>query len=223
VDNLETRIAEKISAVKSIENELPGVLTIHDIRDTTLVYMSERGLKELNTTIEELRSLGPEYHSRFFNDDDAKEYVPKILGLIERDNDLESISFFQQVRASEHHDWVWHSSCTKIFMRDDDNRPLLTITSSIPVDPKHHFTIKLERLLEENNFLRKNQPVFSSLSKREREVLKYMALGQNSAEIAATLFISEATATTHRRNIKSKLNAKNNYDITLFAQAFNLI
>jgi DNA-binding CsgD family transcriptional regulator len=31
------------------------------------------------------------------------------------------------------------------------------------------------------------------------------------------------TATTHRKNIRNKLDAKNNYDITRFAQAFDLI
>jgi DNA-binding CsgD family transcriptional regulator len=28
---------------------------------------------------------------------------------------------------------------------------------------------------------------------------------------------------THRKNVKSKLNAKTNYDITRFAQAFDLV
>lgn len=38
----------------------------------------------------------------------------------------------------------------------------------------------------------------------------------------ARLHISEKTAQT-RRNIKAKLNAQSNYDITQFAQAFDLI
>ena len=50
-----------------------------------------------------------------------------------------------------------------------------------------------------------------------------MALGFNSSEIAGKLHISENTAATHRRNIKKKLNAESNYEITIFAQAFDLI
>jgi DNA-binding CsgD family transcriptional regulator len=48
-------------------------------------------------------------------------------------------------------------------------------------------------------------------------------MGLSSVEIAEKLFISEATANTHRKHIKNKLSAKTNYDITKFAQAFNLI
>jgi DNA-binding CsgD family transcriptional regulator len=50
-----------------------------------------------------------------------------------------------------------------------------------------------------------------------------MALGINSNVIAGKLHISEATANTHRRNVRRKINAQNNYDITRFAQAFDLI
>jgi DNA-binding CsgD family transcriptional regulator len=77
--------------------------------------------------------------------------------------------------------------------------------------------------LEENNFLRKNHELFSSLTKREKEMLKFMALGKNSTEIAAIFHISEKTAVTHRRNIRSKLNAQTNYDLVCYAQAFDLI
>lgn len=54
-------------------------------------------------------------------------------------------------------------------------------------------------------------------------MLKFMALGKNSTEIAAIFHISEKTAVTHRRNIRSKLNAQTNYDLVCYAQAFDLI
>jgi DNA-binding CsgD family transcriptional regulator len=50
-----------------------------------------------------------------------------------------------------------------------------------------------------------------------------MALGHSSMEIAGNLHISETTANTHRRNIRRKINANSIYDITRFAQAFDLI
>ena len=83
--------------------------------------------------------------------------------------------------------------------------------------------VKVNRLLEENNFLRRNQKIFVSLTKREKEILKLMALGDSSVEIAGKLHISQQTASTHRRNIKSKLKVESNYDVVKFAQAFDLI
>jgi len=94
---------------------------------------------------------------------------------------------------------------------------------AVPIDAHHHITSKVERLLQENNFLRRHQHIYFSLTAREKEVLKLMALGYSAQELAAKLYISEATASTHRRNIKSKIGAQSNYDITQFAQAFNII
>ena len=133
------------------------------------------------------------------------------------------VSFFQQVRTSQNNDWTWYLSSTKIFIRDENDKPILTITNAIPIDNEHYFTSKIERLLQENNFLRRNKQAFASLTGREKNVLTLMALGHNSAEIAGQLHISENTAATHRRNIKKKLKAQSNYEITLFAQAFDLI
>lgn len=47
------------------------------------------------------------------------------------------------------------------------------------------------------------------LTKREIEILNLVAQGYTSKEISETLFISFDTAETHRRNIITKLKAKN--------------
>lgn len=216
-------IKQKIEEIKAIEKSLPVMLIVHDIRDSTVVYMSEMALRGLGVTLQELLDLGLEYHQRFFNPEDAKDYVPKILGLLERNNDDEIVSFFQQVRQMPNMEWAWFLSSIKILLRDEENKPVLTLTTSIPVDAQHHIAAKSQRILDENNFLRKNIQIFSKLSPREKEVLKLLALGHSSLEISEILFISDMTATTHRRNIKEKLQAKSQYDYIRFAHAFDLI
>ncbi|MBA4299341.1 regulatory protein, luxR family [Algoriphagus alkaliphilus] len=216
-------IKQKIEEIKSIEKNLPAMIIIHDIRDSTVVYMSEMALQGLGVSLKELIEMGLEYHERFFNPEDAKDYVPKILGLLERNNDDEIVSFFQQVRQMPNMEWAWFLSSIKILLRDKDNKPVLTLTTSIPVDAQHHIAAKSQRILDENNFLRKNIQIFSKLSTREKEVLRLLALGHSSPEISEILFISDMTATTHRRNIKEKLQAKSQYDYIRFAHAFDLI
>lgn len=56
--------------------------------------------------------------------------------------------------------------------------------------------------------LKKERIVFE-LSKREIEVLKLIAQGKKTLEIADLLFISESTVETHRSNLFRKLNANN--------------
>ena len=186
--------------------------------------MSPRGLKMLGIHFDDIKGMhGRDYHDKYFNPQDADDYLPKILNIINKGDENAIVTYFQQVRPSELHDWKWYLSTSKIFMKDQEGNPTHIITIASPVDPEHHINSKVNRLLEENNFLRNNHEVFSSLTKREREMLKYMALGKNSTEIAQIFHISEKTAVTHRRNIRSKLGAQTNYDLVCYAQAFDLI
>ncbi|MCU0573472.1 MAG: response regulator transcription factor [Syntrophobacteraceae bacterium] len=55
------------------------------------------------------------------------------------------------------------------------------------------------------------------LSPREREVLKLVAEGRSSKEIAEILFISTMTVQNHRANIKRKLKLHRNSDLIKYA------
>jgi DNA-binding NarL/FixJ family response regulator len=55
------------------------------------------------------------------------------------------------------------------------------------------------------------------LSKRERQVLKYLANGQSNKEIARILYISEHTAKAHVKSIMTKLNADSRTEVIAIA------
>ena len=114
-------------------------------------------------------------------------------------------------------------SSTQIFYRDEQNMPLNTITMSFPIDAMHHMGQKATRLLEENNFLRHNFNRYARLTKREREILKCMALGKSSAETAKELYISMGTVDTHRKNIRKKLETNSYFELSQYARSFDLI
>lgn len=221
--SIEKRIEEKVRQIAPFAEEIPGVIIIHNIKDLSVVYMSPRGQRILGVNNEQLVKMGPEYYTRFFNPDEAKEHVPTMISLLQKNNNEGSIALFQQVKSEGSIEWTWYSTSVKIFMWDDEGNPLLTIAVAIPIDPKHHITNKVARLLDENNFLRKNYEQFSKLTKREKEILKWLALGKTSSEIAKQLHISVATADTHRKNIKKKLGITSNFDISNYARAFDLI
>ena len=61
------------------------------------------------------------------------------------------------------------------------------------------------------------KPAFEPLTKREREVLRLIAEGKPSKEIANLLFISIRTVQNHRANIMSKLGIKKTADIIKYA------
>lgn len=221
---MEERIIQEIEKLKSVADSLPGVIILHDLRDWSVAWMSDKGLDQLGVTLEEITSLSSEtYHSRFFNEEDSKDYVPKILGLLESNKIDDTITLFQQVRFSEDSNWEWHACSIKILLRDEEGKPLLSITMSFPIDAMHYMTAKAARLLEEKNFRRNNLCSFLKLSTREIEVLKLFALGKTSGDTADELFISINTVETHRKNIKQKLNTNSYYELCQYARAFDLV
>ena len=71
--------------------------------------------------------------------------------------------------------------------------------------------------------LAEEAPEQNLLSKREQEVLKMIAEGKKSAEIAKLLFISINTVDTHRKNILAKCEVKNTAELVSFANKNGLI
>jgi DNA-binding CsgD family transcriptional regulator len=61
------------------------------------------------------------------------------------------------------------------------------------------------------------------LTKRETEILKLIAEGLSSQEIAGKLFISLRTVETHRLNLNQKLGAKNTAGLVKEAMRRGLI
>ncbi|MES2830355.1 MAG: LuxR C-terminal-related transcriptional regulator [Bacteroidota bacterium] len=224
MSELEIQIEKTINDIQSVANQLPGVVIIHRLPMFKVEFMSERGLSELGITQEEVTTLtSGEYYQKYFNPEDADDYLPKMKAFVDQNED-KSISFFQQVRLlSKSKEWVWHFSTSKILMRDESGQPLLTITTSYPVGSLQHINNKVERLLEENNFLRNHYTQFSKLTRRECDVLSLLAIGKSSTEIGDKLFISVGTVETHRKNIRQKLNVTTSFELSQYARAFDLI
>jgi DNA-binding CsgD family transcriptional regulator len=221
---LQDKIDLKVIEITGFADILPGAVIINDIRSGVAIWMNKKGLKELGITLDEMSGMSAkDYYSKYFNEEDAKDYVPKILELVKQNIDEESITFFQQVRINNQEKWVWHISSTKILMRDDEYQPVLLLTISFPIDSNHAMTSKAAKLLEENNFLRKNLHEFAKLTPRETEVLKHIAIGKNAIECGKDLFISPQTVDTHRKNIRKKLGTSSFFELFQYAKSFDLI
>ncbi|MBU6159052.1 MAG: response regulator transcription factor [Bacteroidetes bacterium] len=81
----------------------------------------------------------------------------------------------------------------------------------------------LDALIENKRFIDPNlnnqparQDVFTmtlKLTKREKDIVNLIAKGKSNKEIAESLFLSELTVKTHRKNIKNKLGADGKSDL----------
>lgn len=61
------------------------------------------------------------------------------------------------------------------------------------------------------------------ISERENEIITLIAEGQTNQQIAETLFLSNHTINTHRKNIMAKLGVKNTAGIVMYAVKTNLV
>ena len=81
---------------------------------------------------------------------------------------------------------------------------------------------KLMAILQEQNQHVKKQVVFS-LSKREKEVLHYAAIGTSNKETARKCHIRENTVKTHFRNIMRKMHARNRAEAVALATSMRIL
>lgn len=221
--NSNKEVQRQIDSFAPYAEMMPGVVIIHQLHPFTPCYMTSSGLEKLGITMTQLSELGVDYHKKFFNNEDMEDFLKKFNDLLKDRNTKETFTFFQQVRIKNKKDWVWHISSSRIFLTDENKNPTHIVTIALPIDHLHHIPNKAQRLLAENEFVQTNLHKYLSLGKRGKEVLKLVALGKSSGEIASELNISVDTVNTHRKLIKQRLNIATNYDFTLYAQAFDLI
>ncbi len=66
-------------------------------------------------------------------------------------------------------------------------------------------------------------PALTQLTDREREILTHLGRGRSNGEIAADLFIGEATVKTHVSNVLAKLHLRDRIHAVIFAYEAGLV
>jgi DNA-binding NarL/FixJ family response regulator len=67
------------------------------------------------------------------------------------------------------------------------------------------------------------QPAIAGLTRREREVIRQVALGLRNAEVAVRLGISDVTVKTHLNNIFQKVGVRGRVELALYAIRMGII
>lgn len=219
-------VQDEIRSFAPAAELMPGVILIHDIQDFPRlkpVYITSTGLGGLGTSLEELSEMDINFHDKFFSDYDLTQILEKVNELVQSKDSSETLTFFQQLKMKGQKNSNWFVGSMRIFHQNDEGIPTHVVCGVFPVEQMRHIPNKAEKLIAENNFFRSNLEKFQSLGNRTREVLRLVALGRSSAEIAHELEISVDTVNTHRKNIKKKLNISTSYEFAEYAHAFDLI
>ena len=216
-------IQEKINLFAPVAELMPGVVIIHELKGFKPVYMSSKGLKLLGMTMEELIAMGEDYKRVVLNDEFMEDFLKSFEKMLQKEKEWNTYSIFHQVKLPDDENYGWHISSVKAFNKDSENNTTHTVTIGFPLGQFLHIPQKAEKILHESLFSKKHLKQFLTLSPRAIEVLKLVALGNSTAEIAEELKISPNTVNSHRKLIKQKLNISTFYDFTKYARSYDLI
>ena len=104
-----------------------------------------------------------------------------------------------------------------IVLNQIEDFDLIDITSS-----EQEITSRLNKLLKQEE-KKEEKSMTTTLSQREIEVLKLVAMGRINKEIAQELNISINTVLSHRKNLTSKLGIKSVSGLTFYAMMNGIV
>lgn len=154
----------------------------------------------------------------------------------------ESYTAEYRMRHRQGH-WVWVQANGKVLARDPQGQPLRAIGTIQDISTRKRQSEQGMDLLQQIKSLIQdmgqspaqsaqpgsartatgNAAELDQLTRRQRQLLELIARGWTSAQIAAELNISTATAVSHRRDLMRKLKLHNAADVTRFAIRHGLV
>ena len=212
-------LLSKKYSIQEIGELIPGYLVVNDVQSRYNLYISKKGSEALGYSQEELEGRRAEFFDVFFYQKDNEELFRQWDGFVQEEDTERVYGFFQRVKTYGNNDWEWYYTTAKF--RKDDLSKTIFIAHSVREMPQ--LVDRFDKVIEEELFYRKNYERFQTLTKREKEILKHIALGETSKNISDRLFISQFTVNTHRKRIMHKLEAKSIAELVRFAIAFRLI
>ncbi len=191
---------EDIDVVGEAADGVEAIARAHELRpDVVLMDIRMPGRDGLEATRELLRDL-PDTHVLILTTFDLNEYV------------------YEAMRAG----------ASGFLLKDVPRRQLIEGIRTVAAGDALLAPAITRRLIEQfvkhpPGSLRPFPSVLTTLTARELEVLKLVARGHSNSEIAAALYVSEATVKTHVAHGLAKLNLRDRVQAVVFAYESGLI
>ncbi len=126
---------------------------------------------------------------------------------------------------SMHNEGNYIAKCVKegaygYLLKNADEKELLKSIRTVAKDKKY-FSAEISKKMI--NFMSENPISVDVLTNKEAQVLKLIAKGLTTKEIASKLFVSNRTIETHRANILKKTEVKNTAELIKKATDFKIL
>ncbi|WP_374163185.1 response regulator transcription factor [Arcticibacter sp. MXS-1] len=216
-------LSKNLLRIEDVGDCLPGSVMVQDLSIMVNTYMNKYGCDFLRRSSEDLSQMGSDYFTEFFPSDEIRILKRELIQFVKEDDSTKMHSFYQRVRPDSHHDYTWYFTTSRLYPTAISDNPYKMIHIAVQANMLSYAGRKLDKLVEDDLFIRKNLRRFSLLSAREKEIICEIVEGRSSAEIAEKLFISIHTVNAHRKNIIHKLEVNSLSQLIRFAVCFALI
>ena len=213
--------------IEDLGSILPASVILHDmvnLRPVRVSYMNHWGCEHLGTSADEINAMGDAYYNKYFVKEE--EVADAFAGIEKYLNDgdfTKQYNFFQRVKLKQATEFKWfYSVCKMIKMKTIDGVSNKMIMVSSPVEGIDYLISKVNKVLEEDRFIKNNYKIYANLTQREKMIITMISKGRSSKEIASELIISIHTVHTHRKNIIQKTDCNSISALLNFAIAFEL-
>lgn len=223
-------------ALDVILNAGPSLTLIMDMRTSDYLYVSKNCIQVLGYEAEEIREKGMNFALSLIHPDDIKEYMNStrivwefLLALppAQRKNYKTSADFRVKTKTGSHRRVLQQNTTLQTDKLGNIVLLLIVLTDISHLKKETGMTAAIIST-ESGGYLvwdaadtqLKSQVAFG---RREREIIKLLAEGFSSRQIAARLNLSKHTINTHRRNMLEKTNLSNARALVKFAISHGMI
>ena len=215
---LEQQLNKKKISIEEIVEFALGYVSFNFRRNFKVIYVNKNVEDYFGISNDEIIDLGDQFCQLYMHPSVLNNTIPKIINFGKNHQKGNAFVYFQKVRKSENEKFDNFIGITKVMKSHN-----CFITIAHPIACFNDMTNKINHLIDENDFLRNNYKKFTSLTKREIEIIRLIGKGQSRNCISESLNISIHTFDNHRKNIRQKLELKSASDLFQYITAFDLI
>ncbi len=154
--------------------------------------------------------------------------MPEINGIdlckqvLQQHDDIKIIAF-SSFDDSNYVKQIFRSGAKGYLLKNSDKHTIVNAIETVMLGDEY-MDDTIKKILLQESITGQRRSIFEiPLTKREKEIVKLVAEGLSSQEIADKLFISLRTVETHRLNINQKLDVKNTAGLVKEAMKRGLI
>jgi DNA-binding CsgD family transcriptional regulator len=206
---------------KNVLENIPALVYVNEFTEMSNygslvnVWSNRFAIDFIGYSQDEITKLGFDFFSKILHPDDL-EIIKATAAIPLPHKTGNTFTYMQRIKPKGKTDYLWMYGNGTILELYENGYPKKSLNVVVEISHLMHTENQLMAALKEINWLH-NKVRCQSLTKREKEILNYIAKGYTDKDIGEKLFISVATAKTHRNNLIKKLCLKNTASLAAFA------